>query len=76
VNPFTERQRQVARLLASDASTKQIAHDLGISQHTLTRHISDIYGRAGVQDRVGLVLFLVRKGIVQVEIETQQEAAA
>ena len=66
MKPLTDRQREVAILLAQGLGKKQIAFELHISKHTLTKHITNIYDRTGCRDRVNLVYWLQREGVIPI----------
>jgi DNA-binding CsgD family transcriptional regulator len=55
---LTAREREVALLIAGGASAKVIAHALGVSVHTVSRHTERIYAKAGVGTRTQLALRL------------------
>lgn len=48
---FTDREQQVLDLLASGATTIQIADRLGISGKTVRNYLSSLYAKLGVEDR-------------------------
>ncbi len=48
---LTPREAEVLRLLASGAGNKQIAWELGVSEHTVKFHTSAIYAKLGVANR-------------------------
>lgn len=77
MRPLTERQRQIVHLMVSGYANKQIAYRLHISQHTVTRHMANIYGRTGCRGRgrVSLVCFLLREGIIQLPAPDLRGAA-
>lgn len=52
--PLTDRERDVLTLLAAGMSYAQIARDLFITQRTVGYHLSNIYGKAGVNSRHAL----------------------
>jgi two-component system nitrate/nitrite response regulator NarL len=54
---LTQREREVIALIAEGLKNKQIAQRLFISQTTVTHHLSSIYAKLGVSDRLGLVIF-------------------
>jgi DNA-binding NarL/FixJ family response regulator len=68
---LTPRQIQIATLLARGLPAKQVAFEMKIAQRTVLRHTERIYESAGVHDRIGLVLYLVRKGIIKIEVEAR-----
>jgi DNA-binding CsgD family transcriptional regulator len=51
VPPLTPRETEVLRLLARGAGNKQIAWELGVSEHTIKFHTSAIYAKLGVVNR-------------------------
>lgn len=52
--PLTEREAQIARLVASGLSDKEIAQSLGISFTTVRTHIKRAFDKLGVDNRVKL----------------------
>ena len=54
---LTNRERQVMALISQGLKNKQIAERLFISQTTVTHHLSSIYSKLGVSDRVELVVY-------------------
>lgn len=54
---LTERERQVIALIAEGLKNRQIAERLFISHVTVTHHLSSIYGKLGVTDRLELVIY-------------------
>jgi ATP/maltotriose-dependent transcriptional regulator MalT len=48
---LTPREREVLVLLAGGASNRQIAGRLNISEHTVARHVSNIFDKLGVNSR-------------------------
>lgn len=57
ISTLTERERQVIALIAEGLKNKQIAQRLFISQTTVTHHLSSIYSKLGVADRLELVIY-------------------
>jgi DNA-binding CsgD family transcriptional regulator len=49
--PITPREAEVLARLADGRTNAGIAHDLGISPHTVVRHVDHIYRKLGVQTR-------------------------
>ena len=55
---MTEREREIATLLAVGLTNRQIADKLYISEGTVKNYISSIYDKTGIHDRVKLVVAL------------------
>ncbi len=58
---MTEREREIATLLAEGLTNRQIADKLYISEGTVKNYISSIYDKTGIHDRVKLVVALSGK---------------
>lgn len=56
VEPLSDRERDVLRLLRSELSGPQVARELGMSVHTLRSHTKSIYSKLGVHGRREAVL--------------------
>jgi HD-GYP domain-containing protein (c-di-GMP phosphodiesterase class II) len=54
---LSERQIEVARLVAAGCSNPEIATRLVISRRTAEHHVQQIYAKVGVASRAGLALF-------------------
>ncbi len=61
---LTNRQREVLQLIAEGLSTKEIAHELGISIKTAQTHRAKLMGRVGIRKASGLVRYAIREGII------------
>jgi DNA-binding NarL/FixJ family response regulator len=61
---LTEREAEVLQLLAQGLANKQIAVQLGISEHTVKFHVSAIYTKLGASSRTEAVRIGVRLGWV------------
>jgi two-component system, NarL family, nitrate/nitrite response regulator NarL len=62
---LTERERQVIALISEGLRNKQIAARLFISQTTVTHHLSSIYSKLGVSDRLELVVYAFANKLAQ-----------
>jgi DNA-binding NarL/FixJ family response regulator len=62
-NLLTTRQREILRLIADGASTKQIAGDLEVSVKTVESHRAQIMAKLDIHDTAGLVRYAIRHGI-------------
>jgi DNA-binding NarL/FixJ family response regulator len=61
---LTAREREVVRLVASGLSNEDIARELVISPLTAKTHITRAITKAGVRDRVQLVILAYEEGLV------------
>jgi HD-GYP domain-containing protein (c-di-GMP phosphodiesterase class II) len=60
---LTAREAEVLALVASGASTREIADRLVISAKTVARHVENIYAKIGVSNRAAAALFAMRHGL-------------
>lgn len=77
---ITPRQRQVVVLAANGYSNTQIGERLGISRHTVDRHLTNIYLELGVRDRAQAVAILTVTGVlgpddIRIPYQQQEQAA-
>lgn len=54
---LSEREVEVARLVAAGCSNPEIAERLVVSRRTAEHHVQNIYAKIGVSSRAGLALF-------------------
>lgn len=59
---LTRREGEIARHVASGLRNGEVARTLFISEQTVKTHISNIFRKVGVRDRVGLTLYASRLG--------------
>jgi LuxR family transcriptional regulator, maltose regulon positive regulatory protein len=62
--PLTERQTEVLRLLASGLSNSEIARELHLSEHTVHRHIANIYSALGLGSRAAAAAYAAGHGLI------------
>ena len=60
---LTPRQQQIALSIAEGKSNKAVADEHGISERTVKSHLTQIFEKLEVDDRVGLVLHLKKSKI-------------
>jgi len=61
---LTPRELDVVRLVAMGCKNADIARRLFISEETVKAHLSRVFGKVGVHDRVELTLNALRSGLV------------
>ena len=54
---LTERELQVLRMVASGKTNKAIARELSLSEKTVDRHVSNIFGKTNVASRAAATAF-------------------
>ncbi|TMK81980.1 MAG: response regulator transcription factor [Actinobacteria bacterium] len=62
--PLSPREKQILQRVANGATTKEVAHDLHISPHTVKTHLERIYEKLGANDRAEAVAIAMRRGLV------------
>jgi DNA-binding CsgD family transcriptional regulator len=62
IAPLSSREREVAALVAGGAANKRIAGDLDVSQRTVEKYLTSIYGKLGLRNRSELAAFVGRDG--------------
>jgi ATP/maltotriose-dependent transcriptional regulator MalT len=61
---LTEREVEVLRLVARGCTNREIADALVLSEHTVRRHLQNVFGRLGVSSRAAAVAFAVQHDLV------------
>ena len=64
---LSPREQQIARALAEGLSNKEVANRLNIAERTVKAHLSSIFEKIGVRDRLQLVLRLAGTGKLRSE---------
>ena len=62
-NGLTERELEIVRLVASGYKNKEVGATLSISERTVKTHLTNIFQKLGVRDRVGLVMYALKHGL-------------
>jgi DNA-binding NarL/FixJ family response regulator len=56
IRRLSERERQIAALVARGMKNKDIAQELNISENTVKRHLQSIFNKTGARDRLELAV--------------------
>jgi DNA-binding NarL/FixJ family response regulator len=67
---LSEREVEVARLVAAGCSNPEIATRLVISRRTAEHHVQNVYAKVGVASRAGLALFAHEHNLIDAPAET------
>ena len=59
---LTPREEQVVALVADGLANRQVAGELGLSEHTIKKYLLRIFDKVGVSSRVELVLYAMSHG--------------
>lgn len=62
---FTTRELEVLRLVAEGHHNKEIAHQLGLAEVTVKKHVQSIIAKLGASDRTHAAIVAVRLGLVE-----------
>jgi DNA-binding CsgD family transcriptional regulator/pimeloyl-ACP methyl ester carboxylesterase len=60
---LTPRELEVLRLVAAGESNSQIARRLGLSTHTVERHVANLYRKVGARGRADATAYALRNGL-------------
>lgn len=63
ITQLTMRERQVIQQIGQGLKNYQIAKKLCLSETTVRHHLTSIYGKLGVSDRLELLVFAHRNGL-------------
>jgi DNA-binding NarL/FixJ family response regulator len=63
---LTSREEQVVALVTDGLSNRDVANELGLSEHTVKKYLFRIFEKLGISSRVELVLYALHNGPPQV----------
>jgi len=63
--PLTPREQEVVKLIAEAHTNAQIAAVLHLSEKTVESHRANVLRKLGMRDRVELVRYAIRRGLVE-----------
>jgi DNA-binding NarL/FixJ family response regulator len=64
-DPLTPREREVVKLIAEAHTNRQIAQTLNLAEKTVESHRANVLAKLGMSDRVELVRWAIRRGLVE-----------
>ena len=62
---LTPRELEVVKLIAEANTNRQIAEVLKLSEKTVESHRGNVLAKLGMRDRVELVRYAIRRGLVE-----------
>jgi len=65
IEELTSREREVIELVGEGLKNKQIAERLFISETTVTHHLSSVFSKLEVSDRLELIIYAFRHGLAK-----------
>ena len=71
IDSLTEREREVIALVGEGLKNKQIASRLFISATTVTHHLSSVFSKLEVSDRLELTIYAFRHGLAKLPSQSQ-----
>ena len=66
IETLTTREHEVLALVADGLANRDIAAQLGISDHTVKFHLASIFGKLGVSTRTEAVQRGLRLGVIEI----------
>ncbi len=64
---LTTREREMVILIARGMVVKEIARLLNVSEKTVRNHLSNIYRKLAVYDRSQVVIYALKKGLIDLQ---------
>jgi two-component system nitrate/nitrite response regulator NarL len=59
--PLTKREQDVVNLVAEGLTNREVAKQLGLTEHTVSNYLLRVYEKLGTSSRVELVLYQLKK---------------
>jgi DNA-binding NarL/FixJ family response regulator len=63
---LTDREKQFLQLLSTEMTYKEIAREMFVSPRTIDDYKSNLCEKFQVRTRIGLVMYAIRKGLVEI----------
>ncbi|MFQ5663950.1 MAG: response regulator [Terriglobia bacterium] len=61
---LSSREMEVVRCVAMGLRNKEVADRLGVSEATIKNHLTSIYAKLGVSDRLELILYAIHNRVI------------
>jgi DNA-binding NarL/FixJ family response regulator len=66
IESLTDREREVIALVGEGLKNKQVGERLFISETTVTHHLSSVFSKLEVSDRLELIIYAFRHGLAKI----------
>lgn len=63
---LSSREMEVVRCVAMGLRNKEVADKLGVSEATVKNHLTSVYSKLGVGDRLELILYAIHNRLIRV----------
>lgn len=73
VNELSDREKKILQLMAQGLDNKEIAKTLYIAEQTVKNHVSIIYSKLGVRDRVQASRLVIEAGLDKENTDTEDK---
>jgi DNA-binding NarL/FixJ family response regulator len=64
IEPLTDREREILRLIVQGVSTQMMADSLGVSSNTVRSHVQNVLRKLRVHHRSKAARYAVESGLV------------
>jgi DNA-binding NarL/FixJ family response regulator len=64
---LTERELEIVRFVGTGLRNSEVAERLSLSENTIKTHLTNIFDKLGVRDRMELILYAISTGLVSVK---------
>jgi DNA-binding NarL/FixJ family response regulator len=63
---LTRRESEIIRCVAMGLRNAEVADQLSLSENTVKTHLTNIFQKLGIRDRLGLTHYAIKRGLVSV----------
>lgn len=63
---LTRRELDILKMIARGITNKEIAHKVGLSNHTVNTHLVHIFRKLGVYSRTEATLYTLKEGLIRI----------
>ena len=74
IESLTDREREVISLIGEGLKNKQVGERLFISETTVTHHLSSVFSKLDVSDRLELIIYAFRHGLAKIPASRMAES--